>query len=104
MLTSKVKSLPKVVIENLAPPAARAAASEFQLAIIQKSSMLLNEEEFKTIRLLNGVYLQLHSYMLRVAIPNGVLNAEQLLMLALISCKYDRGYFHVTTRQNVQFN
>ncbi|MFP2998005.1 hypothetical protein ACA081_00075 [Candidatus Hodgkinia cicadicola] len=79
-------------------------SNEFKLACIQRLSKKLTELEFKKIRLLNGVYLQLHSYMLRVAIPNGELNTKQLVALALISIKYDRGYFHMTTRQNVQFN
>ena len=53
---------------------------------------------------MNGLYLQLHAYMLRVAIPYGELSSKQLKMLAYISKKYDRGYGHFTTRQNIQFN
>ena len=64
----------------------------------------LTEDEFKPLRLMNGLYLQLHAYMLRVAIPYGELSSKQLKMLAYISKKYDRGYGHFTTRQNIQFN
>lgn len=64
----------------------------------------LTEEEFKPLRLMNGLYLQLHGYMLRVAIPYGTLDARQMRALADISEKYDKGYGHFTTRQNVQFN
>ncbi len=78
--------------------------TNLHLALIQRTGGKLNEEEFKRVRLLNGLYLQLHSYMLRVAIPNGELSGQQLMTLAVASQKYDRGYFHITTRQNVQFN
>jgi sulfite reductase (NADPH) hemoprotein beta-component len=64
----------------------------------------LSEDEFKPLRLMNGLYLQLHAYMLRVAVPYGTLNAHQMRALATISEKYDRGYGHFTTRQNIQFN
>src|SRR5512141_2469946 len=64
----------------------------------------LTEEEFKPLRLMNGVYLQLHAYMLRIAVPYGTLNPAQLRMLAFIGRKYDRGYGHFTTRQNLQFH
>ena len=64
----------------------------------------LSEDEFKPLRLMNGLYLQLHAYMLRVAIPYGVLSATQLRALADISRRYDRGYAHFTTRQNLQYN
>ena len=64
----------------------------------------LTEEEFKPIRLMNGLYLQLHGYMLRVAIPYGTLSAAQMRTLADISEKYDKGYGHFTTRQNIQYN
>ena len=64
----------------------------------------LTEEEFKPLRLMNGLYLQLHGYMLRVAIPYGTLSAVQMRALADISEKYDKGYGHFTTRQNIQFN
>ncbi|MBX9457823.1 MAG: nitrite/sulfite reductase [Rhizobium sp.] len=64
----------------------------------------LAEDAFRPLRLMNGVYLQLHAYMLRVAIPYGTLNARQMRMLAHIARKYDRGYGHFTTRQNIQYN
>src|SRR5262249_32545274 len=64
----------------------------------------LTEEEFKLLRLMNGVYLQLHAYMLRIAIPYGTLSSNQLRTLAHVARKYDRDYGHFTTRQNIQFN
>ena len=64
----------------------------------------LSEEEFRPLRLRNGLYMQLHAYMLRVAIPYGMLSAPQLRMLAHIARTYDRGYGHFTTRQNIQYN
>ncbi len=64
----------------------------------------LAEDAFRPLRLMNGVYLQLHAYMLRVAIPYGTLNSAQMRMLAHIARKYDRGYGHFTTRQNIQYN
>ena len=64
----------------------------------------LDEDVFKQLRLRNGLYVQRHAPMLRVAVPYGVLNSTQLRMLAVIARDYDRGYAHVTTRQNFQFN
>ncbi|PVZ69567.1 nitrite/sulfite reductase [Pelagibaculum spongiae] len=64
----------------------------------------LAEEEFRPLRLMNGLYEQIHAPMLRVAIPYGLLSTEQLRKLALIADKYDKGYGHITTRQNIQFN
>jgi sulfite reductase (NADPH) hemoprotein beta-component len=64
----------------------------------------LTEEQFKPLRLMNGLYLQLHAYMLRVAIPYGTLDARQMRALAMIAERYDRGYGHFTTRQNIQYN
>jgi sulfite reductase (NADPH) hemoprotein beta-component len=64
----------------------------------------LTEEEFRPLRLMNGLYLQLHAYMLRIAIPYGSLDSRKLNTLALIAEKWDRGYGHFTTRQNLQFN
>ena len=64
----------------------------------------LTEDQFKPLRLMNGLYLQLHAYMLRVAIPYGTLDARQMRALADIAAKYDRGYGHFTTRQNIQYN
>lgn len=64
----------------------------------------LTEDEFRPLRLMNGLYLQLHAYMLRVAIPYGTLSGKQMRQLALIADKFDRGYGHFTTRQNIQYN
>ncbi len=64
----------------------------------------LTEDQFKPLRLMNGLYLQLHAYMLRVAVPYGTLNSAQMRMLGDIADKYDRGYGHFTTRQNIQYN
>ncbi|MGF1630755.1 MAG: nitrite/sulfite reductase [Kiloniellaceae bacterium] len=64
----------------------------------------LSEDEFKPLRLMNGLYLQLHAYMLRVAVPYGTLSSRQMLKLASIARDYDRGYGHFTTRQNIQYN
>ena len=77
---------------------------EFRDQVERRIAGTLSEEEFKPLRLMNGLYLQLHAYMLRVAIPYGVLSSKQLHKLADISDKYDRGYGHFTTRQNIQFN
>jgi len=64
----------------------------------------LNEDQFRPLRLMNGLYLQLHAYMLRIAVPYGTLRSRQVRMLGHIARKYDRGYGHFTTRQNIQFN
>ena len=64
----------------------------------------LTEAQFKPLRLMNGLYLQLHAYMLRVAVPYGSLSSRQMRQLAMIADKYDRGYGHITTRQNIQYN
>jgi sulfite reductase (NADPH) hemoprotein beta-component len=77
---------------------------EFRDQVARRLSGELTEEEFKPLRLLNGVYLQLHAYMLRTAIPYGTLSSEQLRMLAHVARKYDRGYGHFTTRQNIQYH
>src|SRR5205085_10679404 len=78
--------------------------TEFRDQVAQRLSGELTEEEFKPLRLMNGVYLQLHAYMLRIAIPYETLSTLQLLKLAEIACKYDRGYGHFTTRPNIQFH
>src|SRR5918999_2399179 len=78
--------------------------SEFRDQVARRLSGELTEEEFKPLRLMNGVYLQLHAYMLRIAIPYGTLSSEQMRMLAHVARRYDRGYGHFTTRQNIQFN
>ena len=78
--------------------------AEFSGQVARRLSGELTEDQFKPLRLMNGVYLQFHAYMLRVAIPYGVINAKQLRALARIARKYDKGYGHFTTRQNIQFN
>lgn len=77
---------------------------QFRDQVKRRLSGELAEDAFKPLRLMNGVYLQLHAYMLRVAIPYGTLNSRQMRMLAHIARKYDRGYGHFTTRQNIQYN
>jgi len=78
--------------------------AEFRDQVARRLSGELTEEEFKPLRLMNGVYLQLHAYMLRIAIPYGTLSSRQLRMLAHIARRYDRGYGHFTTRTNIQYH
>jgi len=78
--------------------------AEFRDQVARRLNGELTEEEFKPLRLMNGVYLQLHAYMLRTAIPYGTLSSEQMRMLAHVARKYDRGYGHFTTRQNIQYH
>src|SRR5260370_21794034 len=78
--------------------------TEFRDQVKRRLSGELTEDEFKSLRLMNGVYLQLHAYMFRVAIPYGTLSSEQMRRLAHVARRYDRGYGHFTTRQNIQFN
>ena len=78
--------------------------AEFRDQVERRLSGELTEDEFKPLRLQNGLYLQLHAYMLRIAIPYGTLSSSQLRQLAHVARKYDRGYGHFTTRQNIQFN
>ncbi|MBV7379316.1 nitrite/sulfite reductase [Maritimibacter dapengensis] len=77
---------------------------EFRAQVNRRIDGSLTEDEFRPLRLMNGLYLQLHAYMLRVAIPYGTLNADQLDVLAEISERWDRSYGHFTTRQNIQYN
>src|SRR5256885_2763086 len=77
---------------------------EFRDQVYRRLSGELTEEEFRPLRLMNGLYLQLHAYMLRVAVPYGVLSSTQLRGLARVARHFDRGYGHFTTRQNIQFN
>ena len=79
-------------------------ARQFEQQVARRLSGELDEEAFKVYRLMNGLYLQLHGYMLRVAIPYGTLSAVQLRQLAYVARTYDKGYGHLTTRQNIQFN
>ncbi len=78
--------------------------AQFRDQVERRLSGELAEDAFKPLRLMNGVYLQLHAYMLRIAIPYGTLNSKQMRMLAHVARTYDRGYGHFTTRQNLQFN
>ena len=82
----------------------RARVDQFRDQVARRIDGSLTEEEFRPLRLMNGLYLQLHAYMLRVAIPYGSLTPDQLRKLAWISETWDRGYGHFTTRQNIQFN
>ena len=82
----------------------RERVAQYRDQVERRLSGALTEEEFKPLRLMNGVYLQLHAYMLRVAIPYGTLAAHQMRGLADIAERWDRGYGHFTTRQNIQFN
>ena len=78
--------------------------AEFRDQVRRRLDGSLSEEHFRPLRLQNGLYLQLHAYMLRVAIPYGTLSSAQMRMLGDIADKYDRGYGHFTTRQNIQYN
>lgn len=79
-------------------------AAQFRGQVARRLSGELSEEEFKPLRLMNGLYLQLHAYMLRVAIPYGTFSSRQMRGLAQAARKYDKGYGHFTTRQNIQYN
>src|SRR5579883_899292 len=81
-----------------------ARAAQFRDQVARRLKGELDEEQFRPLRLMNGVYLQLHAYMLRIAIPCGTLSPRQLRKLASIARRYDKGYGHFTTRQNIQFN
>ncbi len=78
--------------------------AQFRGQVERRIDGSLTEEEFRPLRLMNGLYLQLHAYMLRVAIPYGTLNPDQMRTLALLAQKWDKGYGHFTTRQNIQYN
>src|SRR3990167_8109935 len=81
-----------------------ARVAEFRDQVERRLAGDITEDQFKPLRLKNGLYLQLHAYMLRVAIPYGTLSSRQMRMLGDIADKYDRGYGHFTTRQNIQYN
>ena len=81
-----------------------ARVADFRGQVTRRIAGELNEDQFRPLRLMNGLYLQLHAYMLRIAVPYGTLSSKQLRMLAHIARTYDRGYGHFTTRQNIQFN
>ncbi len=82
----------------------RNRVAQFRAQVERRIDGSLTEDEFKPLRLMNGLYLQLHAYMLRVAIPYGTLNSAQMRQLAYIAERWDKGYGHFTTRQNIQFN
>jgi sulfite reductase (NADPH) hemoprotein beta-component len=82
----------------------RARVAQFSQQVARRLDGSLTEDEFRPLRLMNGLYLQLHAYMLRVAIPYGTLNPRQMRQLAMIAETWDKGYGHFTTRQNIQFN
>ncbi len=82
----------------------RDRTAQFRAQVDRRLDGSLTEDEFKPLRLMNGLYLQLHAYMLRVAIPYGTLNSAQMRQLAMIAGRWDKGYGHFTTRQNIQFN
>jgi sulfite reductase (NADPH) hemoprotein beta-component len=82
----------------------RARVDQFASQVARRLDGSLTEEEFRPLRLMNGLYLQLHAYMLRVAIPYGTLSPRQMRQLAMIADTYDKGYGHFTTRQNIQYN
>src|ERR1700709_776187 len=82
----------------------RERVAQFRTQVGHRLDGSITEDEFKPLRLMNGVYLQLHAYMLRIAIPYGSLSSDQLRTLALVTRRYDRNYGHFTTRQNLQLN
>jgi sulfite reductase (NADPH) hemoprotein beta-component len=82
----------------------RARVEQFTGQVARRLDGSLTEDEFRPLRLMNGLYLQLHAYMLRVAIPYGTLNPRQMRQLGMIADRWDKGYGHFTTRQNIQFN
>ncbi|NSX55603.1 nitrite/sulfite reductase [Parasulfitobacter algicola] len=82
----------------------RERTAQFRAQVERRIDGSLTEDEFKPLRLMNGLYLQLHAYMLRVAIPYGTLNSRQMRQLAMIAERWDKGYGHFTTRQNIQYN
>ena len=82
----------------------RSRNAQFRKQVERRIDGSLTEDEFKPLRLMNGLYLQLHAYMLRVAVPYGTLSSRQMRQLAMIAERWDKGYGHFTTRQNIQFN
>ncbi|MDB5685962.1 MAG: nitrite/sulfite reductase, hemoprotein beta-component, ferrodoxin-like protein, partial [Rhizorhabdus sp.] len=81
-----------------------ARVEEFRDQVRRRIAGEISEDQFKPLRLMNGLYLQLHAYMLRVAVPYGTMNGTQMRMLAHVARKYDKDYGHFTTRQNIQYN
>ncbi|MGZ8257508.1 MAG: nitrite/sulfite reductase, partial [Gallionella sp.] len=78
--------------------------AQFRDQVRRRLSNELSEDEFRILRLQNGLYMQIHAYMMRIAVPYGLVSSAQMRMFAHIARKYDRGYGHFTTRQNIQFN
>jgi len=92
------------IYDNFDRTIVRERVADFREQVRRRLAGELTEEQFRPLRLMNGLYLQLHAYMLRVAIPYGTLSAAQVRKLAHIARRYDRGYGHFTTRQNLQLN
>ena len=92
----KYSNKDKILVKN--------RVNQFRYQVERRLNGELSEDEFKPLRLMNGLYLQLHAYMLRVAIPYGELSSRQMNKLADIADRFDKGYGHFTTRQNIQFN
>ncbi|HET8727839.1 MAG TPA: nitrite/sulfite reductase, partial [Alphaproteobacteria bacterium] len=82
----------------------KARAAQFRDQVERRVRGEITEDQFRPLRLMNGLYLQLHAYMFRIAVPYGTLRSRQLRKLAYIARTYDRGYGHFTTRTNIQFN
>ena len=82
----------------------RSRVAEFREQVERRIEGSLTEDEFRPLRLMNGLYLQLHAYMLRIAVPYGTLDSTKMRQLAMIAERWDKGYGHFTTRQNIQFN
>src|SRR5215468_10881467 len=82
----------------------RERVAQFSQQVERRLKGEITEDQFKPLRLMNGLYLQIHAYMLRIAIPYGTLSSKKLRGLAAIARKYDKGYGHFTTRQNLQLN
>ena len=93
-----------IVTMNSTRAFVNARVAEFKDQVERRLKGEITEDQFRPLRLMNGVYLQLHAYMLRVAIPYGTLSSKQMRKLAHIARTYDRGYGHFTTRQNIQYN
>ena len=89
---------------SLTTPSSRNASINFVIRCARRVAGELTEDEFKPLRLMNGLYLQLHAYMLRVAVPYGACHGPPDASLAHIARVYDKGYGHFTTRQNIQYN
>ena len=93
-----------MIIPSSTAPSCGSGVAEFRDQVERRIAGSLTEAEFLPLRLRNGLYLQLHAYMLRIAIPYGTLNSRKLRQLAMIAERWDKGYGHFTTRQNIQFN